>query len=383
MCSAIVAAPLAAPVDVPVDHRIPPGYEPDTEQDELGIWMEVEEIEKALRESALLVTDPGLNNYVSGLACRVAGDYCNDIRVYLIRNPGFNASMMPNGAMQIWTGMLTRTRSRDELAAVIGHEIGHYTRLHTLERHRAMKKSLATGSFLDLGIAIATGINVPVATMGAILNTLAFSREQETEADLLGVGMLADAGLDPHASYEIWLGLLDEEQAAEVKRDKPGLFSNTHPDAAERAAALETFVEARYGPPDREARADAAHVEMLNDNYLFLMEDQVDTNRFGRTQEMLERHMAMGVEPSLVRYFYGEMFRQRNGQGDEQRAIDAYRHSIEGGAAPAAAYRNLGYLLLKKDDLAEAQRHFRTYLELAPDASDRQMIEFYLEEDAS
>lgn len=368
---------------MPVEHRIPPGYEPDTAQDELGIWMEVEEIEKALRESALLVTDPGLNDYVGGLACRVAGEYCDDIRVYLIRNPGFNASMMPNGAMQIWTGMLTRTRSRDELAAVIGHEIGHYTRLHTLERHRAMKKSLATGSFLDLGIAIATGINVPVATMGAMLNTLAFSREQETEADLLGVEMLAGAGLDPHASYAIWRGLLAEEEAAAVKRDKPGLFSNTHPDAADRAADLETFVEARYGPPDREARAGGPHVEMLNDNYLFLMEDQVDTNRFGRTQEMLERHMAMGVEPGLVRYFYGEVFRQRNAEGDEQRAIDAYRHSIEGGAAPAAAYRNLGYLLLKDDDLPAAQRHFRTYLELAPDASDRRMIEFYLAQDAS
>ena len=111
------------------------------------------------------------------------------------------------------------------------------------------------------------------------------------------------------------------------------------------------------------------------------MEDQLDTNRFGRTEEMLQRHSEMGIEPSLVRYFYGEMFRQRGAEGDEKRAMDAYRHSIEGGAAPAEAYKNLGYLYLKVDNLPDAKSNFRHYLELNPDASDHAMIEFYLEEE--
>ena len=61
--------------------------------------------------------------------------------------------------------------------------------------------------------------------------------------------------------------------------------------------------------------------------------------------------------------------------------MDAYRHSIEGGSPPPEAYKNLGYLYLKSKDMAEAQESFRKYLELAPEASDRAMIEFYLEED--
>jgi tetratricopeptide (TPR) repeat protein len=122
---------------------------------------------------------------------------------------------------------------------------------------------------------------------------------------------------------------------------------------------------------------------MIGKHYLFLMEDQVDTNRFGRTEEMLKRHLAMGVAPSLVRYFYGEMFRQRGADGDEQRAMDAYRHSIEGGAAPPEAYRNLGYLLLKSGERQQAHENFRKYLELDPRATDRAMIDFYLEEDAA
>jgi Tfp pilus assembly protein PilF len=75
------------------------------------------------------------------------------------------------------------------------------------------------------------------------------------------------------------------------------------------------------------------------------------------------------------------MFRQRGQPGDEQRAMDAYRHAIEGGTAPAATYRNLGYLYLKQDDLAQSREQFHRYLELDPAASDRAMIEFYLEDE--
>ena len=60
--------------------------------------------EAALNKSALLVRDPQLVNYVNGIVCRVAGPYCSDFRVYLIRNPGFNASMTATGMMQIWIG---------------------------------------------------------------------------------------------------------------------------------------------------------------------------------------------------------------------------------------------------------------------------------------
>ena len=74
------------------------------------------------------------------------------------------------------------------------------------------------------------------------------------------------------------------------------------------------------------------------------------------------------------------MFRQRNEPDDMDLAMASYRHSIEGGNPPAAAYKNLGYLHLKKGEIESAQENFRQYLITDPDASDRAMIEFYLEE---
>ncbi|ANO51540.1 M48 family metallopeptidase [Woeseia oceani] len=362
------------------EHKIPPGYEPQEMPDEKGLWLEVEEYEKSIQQSPLLVTNPDINNHVAAVVCRVAGEYCGDFRVYVMRNPGFNASMTPTGMMQIWTGLLLRTQSSDELAAVVGHEIAHYTRLHTLERMRSARKKMATGSVFDISLLILTGVNAPIGQMSAMLSLLAYSREQESEADLLGVKLMTESAFDPHASYRVWRQLMAEEDAAEIKRQEPGLFSKSHPDADVRANELEQWIQARHGPPDAEFVPDDDHLAMLNRNYLFLMEDQIDTNRFGRTGELLQRHMAMGIEPSLVRFFYGEMFRQRGQEGDEKRALDAYLHSIEGGNAPAAAYKNAGYLFLKAGDRERSRQYFQQYLQHQPDADDRAMIEFYLEE---
>jgi predicted Zn-dependent protease len=363
-----------------IDHLIPPGYQPEEAEDEQGLWMEFEEMEAQLNKSALLITDPELVNYVNGIVCRVAGPYCNDFRVYLMRNPGFNASMTATGMMQIWTGLIVRATSSDEIAAVVGHEIAHYTRLHSLQRFRDLKSKMATASFFDLGLAILTGVSAPVGQATAIMSFLAFNREQETEADLLGTRLLAEAGYDPHASYNVWYKILMEEEAAAVKGRKPGMFSQTHPNSADRASYLNAFVNEWYGPPTADTSTDPELLQVLNNHYYLLMEDQIDTNRFGRTEEILRRHAQMGVEPGVLHFFHGEMYRQRGGEGDAELAMNAYLASTREEIVPPEAWKNLGYLYLKKKDMPNAQDCFRRYLEADPDASDRAMIEFYLED---
>ncbi len=379
ICSAVLYA--AEPE--PLGHLIEPGYTPEDAADEQGLWLEIKEYERSLNQSALLVRQAELRNYIEGIVCRVAADYCNDFRVYLVRNPGFNASMTATGMMQIWTGLIVRASSTDEIAAVVGHEIAHYTRLHSLQGFRRLKSQMASASVLDLGLTILTGVPVPLGQASALLNYLAFNRQQETEADLLGVQLVAAAAYDPHASYRVWNQLQQEENAAAVKREKAGVFSQTHPNSEARAEYLLQYVSQEFGPADVEQVADQALLNILNNHYLFLMEDQLDTNRFGRTREILVRHTKLGVKPGLVNYFFGETYRQRGEPGDRELAIAAYTKSTESDGSPPQTFKNLGYLHLKAGDVPLAQKYFREYLEAQPDASDRAMIEFYLEDQES
>lgn len=359
--------------------RIPPGYEPELNKDERGLWMEFEELEEALRRSPLLVRDPVVNTYVKDVACRVAGRYCQDLRIYVMRNPGFNASMAANGMMQVWTGLLIRVGSEDELASVLGHEVAHYAMAHSLSQFRRIRTTMGLGSLVSLGVGVATGVLLPVGELGAMVDALAFSREQETEADRLGAQFMDISGYDPHASYLVWEHLLAEEAEAVVKRDERSIFMSTHPATDGRIEELKEWVPENYGPPRGLSPTDR-HREAVGSQYFIYMEDQIDTNRYGRTSYLLKRHAELGVRPGLIEFFRGEMHRQRAADGDNELASAAYRASIDAGDAPAEAYRNLGYLQLKAGDNVGSQAMFRRYLELRPDASDREMIEFYIGE---
>lgn len=375
------AASFAASPVVP-EPAIPPGYKPLIGKDEQGLWLQMEDYEKALRNSPLLVRDPVINDYVGEIVCRVAGPYCDDVRVYIVRNPGFNASMAPNGMMQVWTGMLTRVRSKDELATVLGHEVAHYTRSHSISQWRSAKSGMAAGQILSLGLGIATGVLLPVGESLALLTTLSFSREQEEEADLLGARMMANAELDPHATYRVWNLLIEEDKRAVDKGDEPSLLFRTHPKSAERSRVLHEWAVSTYGPATDQL-ADIAYLELLSGHYRMLMDDQIDTNRYGRTEVLLDRHVALGIDPALTSFYRGEMYRQRGAEGDAILARDAYLASAATGHPIPEAYRNLGYIYTKAGDTSAARDNFRKYLEAAPLADDRAMIEFYLEDEAA
>jgi tetratricopeptide (TPR) repeat protein len=190
---------------------------------------------------------------------------------------------------------------------------------------------------------------------------------------------MAGADYDPLASYIVWQKMREEEDAAAARGRRPAGIVSTHPPSDKRAALLEEVVAQNYGLSSISEFADQALLDVLNNNYMMLMEDQLDTNRYGRTLEILGWHARMGVDKSLVDFFFGETWRQRGNDGDRALAIDAYRDSIAGGNPPAEAYRNLGYLLIKNDDRESAHEAFTKYLDVVPDASDRAMIAFYLE----
>ena len=76
--------------------------------------------------SPYTIKDKELNDYVKKVFCKLQPDYCQKIRIYITRIPAFNATMAGNGLMEIWSGALLHLENEAQLAAVIGHEFGHY-----------------------------------------------------------------------------------------------------------------------------------------------------------------------------------------------------------------------------------------------------------------
>jgi predicted Zn-dependent protease len=155
-------------------------------------------------------------------------------------NESPNAFVLPSGKIGVTTGLLGLVRNDDQLAAVLGHEVGHVTARHAAERYST---SAATGLVLS-GVQGAAGDYAQAAGaiggLGAQLGVLLpFSRRDELEADRLGVDYMQRAGFAPRESVNLWRLMQAQRQGSNPE------FASTHPSDTTRIAALEQYIESR------------------------------------------------------------------------------------------------------------------------------------------
>ena len=192
-CTLLAAPMLARPAHAQTDWAAPPRFKrPDVASDEGGLWAMMDREETRVRRSPFRMRDEGLQEYLQALACKLGGEHCADIRVYPVRTPYFNASMAPNGMMVVWSGLLLRVENEAQLCAVLAHEVGHFLQRHTLARLRDAKSRSAFGSFF-----LAFGLGGAVAAMATVASSFGFSREQEREADSIGLALMEKGRLGP------------------------------------------------------------------------------------------------------------------------------------------------------------------------------------------
>lgn len=171
--------------------------------------------------------------------------------VNLLGSPELNAFCMPGGKIAFYYGILEKLKlSDDEVATIMGHEVAHALREHARER---MAKTTATrigaglvSSLLGLG-----NVGDAVLNMGGQLLTLKFSREDESEADLVGMELAARAGYDPAAGVSLW------EKMGEASKGAPPQWLSTHPAGPSRIRDIQANlpkVEGLYARAEKPAQ---------------------------------------------------------------------------------------------------------------------------------
>jgi predicted Zn-dependent protease len=157
--------------------------------------------------------------------------------VNLIGSDSINAFCMPGGKIAVFTGLLDKLQlTDDEVAMVVGHEMAHALREHARER---IAKSQGTGALLSIGAALLGlgQLGDVAANIGTQLLTLKFSRDDEIEADLVGLELAARGGYNPQASVSLW----EKMGKASGGREGAG-FLSTHPTGPDRIRRLQDNV---------------------------------------------------------------------------------------------------------------------------------------------
>jgi predicted Zn-dependent protease len=363
------------------DYQAPPRFSrPEPSSDEGGLWAYMDREEQRLKRSSFLIRDPALNKYVGGIACRLAGEHCPEMRVYLVRTPYFNASMAPNGMMQVWSGLLVRMQNEAQLSAVLGHEIGHYLQRHSVDRLRDAKSRSSFAQILGIALGVAGGGNLGMlAQAGILASGMAYGRDQEREADRIGIALMARSGYAPAEAGRVWGQLLEESEGAKAAGEDvstTNILFASHPPQEERREVLATAAK-RDWPGATRAGADEYRAALAPHRMGFLY-DEVRRRRFGESLVLFDRLLKSSPRDGQVQYFKGEAYRLRGREGDTKLALDAYRAALELDNTPPEVHRSLGTVLRQTGEDAEATRAFKRYLDLKPDAEDAELNRSYL-----
>ena len=152
--------------------------------------------------------------------------------VNLIGSRQINAFCMPGGKIAFFTGILdTLKLTDDEVSIVMGHEIAHALREHA--RERIAKSGLTQLGANLLGQVVAGGRFAGAFEAGGSLLTLKFSRDDESEADAVGLDLAARAGFDPRAGVTLW------QKMSQASRGAPPQWLSTHPSGPNRIREIE------------------------------------------------------------------------------------------------------------------------------------------------
>ena len=197
-----------------------------------------------LQEKEPVIEDGPLVDYVQCVTDAIVPQIPEAYRdqaweVSVFESEQVNAFALPGGKMGVYTGLLDVAENADQLAAVVGHEIAHVMAEHANER---MSTQMAT--VVGLGaIRIAAGDDpdrqraMAALGLGAQVGIiLPFSRLHESEADEIGLELMANAGFDPRASVALW------QNMAEAGGDEPPEFLSTHPSKSRRIDDLRDWM---------------------------------------------------------------------------------------------------------------------------------------------
>lgn len=349
--------------------------------DEKRLWQQSKEEQSVLNNSGLVYRDNELEDYLNKIARKLQPPEILariPFRIMIIKNPNLNAFAFPNGVIYIHTGILARMDNEAQLATLLAHEMTHCTHRHALRAFRNRKDKavhLATVREDQIGCDGAADLLALLGSTGCMAAVTGYSRDLETEADMVGIRLVVQAGYDPNEAPKLFEHLTKE--LAEEKTREP-FFFGTHPKLRDRIENYENFLNTRYqgrkaGNKNTEVFLTKLHKVILDNAFLDLK-----AGRFSTAQRGAKKYLRIKPNDPRAYYLLGEISRQRKKQNDVDRAKAYYKKALSIEPSYPAPLRAIGLLYYKEGKKTLAKRSFESYLSLSPHAPDKAYIEQYL-----
>lgn len=362
----IALAPISGARAVPYDNLPDIGSSADailsqSEEKRIGRM-----IVRGLREAGHILEDPEVTEYVQSVAHRLAfrahdGDH--EFEFFVIDDPQINAFALPGGFIGVNYGLILAAETESELAGVLAHEIAHVTQRHIARQIEANKKSslMSAAAMVALiligtmGNVDADAINAGMAvTQGlAAQSQINFTRSNETEADRVGIAILAESGFDPNGMPSFFQKL---QRSTGERYSVVPEYLRTHPLSTNRIA--ETRMRAEEYPP----------VNIPNSKEFLLAKERLRVPGFETSSGAVAYYRARAdneVAPQAEEERYGlGLALIANGRAEE--AVDIFSNLVLNDSRVIAYHSGLGQAQLVAGDIEAGLETFSKAVELFP-----------------
>lgn len=344
-----------------------------------------------VRSQLPVLDDPAtqrLVDRVGGRIVKALGSTEFDYRFFVVNHPALNAFAVPGGYVFVFTGLLAKTETEDELAGVLGHEIAHVN-AHHISRMQQQGQIWNVAALLGMVLGILNPVLGAGAIAAAATAQLKFSREFEQEADFLGLKYMSRAGFDPHGMPEFFKEILIEQR---LNPANVPAYMLSHPVTEERIANALTTIESqklkvppgKHGPTIdvAEARAVSKAVggpaQVVIDEYQKAVDDKPDdaerqfllgrvfqlVGQLDASRKALERARTLGGLDAHVDRALGSVYADLKMNPEAKTLLE---RALQRTPDDPTAHVDLGRVLEAQGDDRAALKEYQRAMTLAPD----------------
>ncbi|KPK27342.1 MAG: hypothetical protein AMK69_10650 [Nitrospira bacterium SG8_3] len=351
--------------------------------DENRLWQRAAAEQAIFESSGIIYRDPALEDYLHSIADKlqpldVLKKY--NFRIRLIRDPYLNAFAFPNGVIYLHTGILSRLDNEAQLAALLAHEMTHCTHRHALRAFSGLKNQNSLILSLKQAVARIASTGDLLELFGTTASMAAingYAQHFETEADMVGLQLMAEAGYDPSEALRLFEHLRQELESENLK--EPFFFA-THPQLQKRIENSKGFLE-RMNPPETQGIKNKEKFLGRIHRVLFYNASlDLKAGRFRAALRGAEKYLTLRKDDPKAYFLVGEILRQRGEEEDDLRAKDFYEKAIALDPSYPDPHKAIGLIYFKEGDWVLAKRSFESSLALSPHMHDRAYIRGYLQE---
>jgi predicted Zn-dependent protease len=320
-------------------------------------------IMRDIRNSGQVLDDPLITEYLNDIGSRI-GAQTNDgehnFTFFAVEDARINAFALPGGYIGVHTGLLEATRNENELAGVMAHEVAHVTQRHIARAiHANSRQSILTTAMMLGAIVLSAAGGSSDAVQGAMAvaqgtaaqQQVNFTRNNEYEADRIGIAALSDAGFDPYGMASFF-EVMSRQQTTSPEMRAPE-FLRTHPVTTARIA--EARSRARDYPPVSSEDTTSYGIARM----------RAIVMRFDTAEQAVARFEAQAhdTQSDIQRYGQAVAYQQAN---RHFQALPIFEDLLEENPSVIAYHIGLGQTLVALDQWSDAVDIFERALELFP-----------------